>query len=229
MNPGQQKAFLSAAVIGALALGGMSAYDTIKIKRLALSSEQLVAEVRGLEASLARLSINAGGVTVASLPGASQAEIANVLRAELGPLSERIAALEVSVSQKSPAHIAPAPSPQAPGQAMLRPAPGNDWEQGEGVYQGHRNLSAVAREKLESALSQNAERVRDQIAAETDPTHPDPSVVQRIIAQSQADMAAELSSILPREDYDALFPPMPGMALGPGASPGTSPKPPSSK
>jgi hypothetical protein len=64
-------------------------------------------------------------------------------------------------------------------------------------------------------LKKNAAQVREQIAAETDPDNPDPATLQRIMIQSHADMAAELSSILPAEDYEAIFSPL----RRPGSSP----------
>lgn len=66
--------------------------------------------------------------------------------------------------------------------------------------------SEESAKQFELALRKNAAQVREQIAAETDPDYPDPAALQRIIIQSQADMAAELSSILPPEDYEAMFP-----------------------
>jgi hypothetical protein len=47
---------------------------------------------------------------------------------------------------------------------------------------------------------------RERIAVETDPDHPEPAVVMRIMQESRDELSAQLRAVLPPEEYELLFP-----------------------
>jgi hypothetical protein len=59
---------------------------------------------------------------------------------------------------------------------------------------------------VDNLFQQHSAEMRERIAAETDPQQPDPSVVVRIMQESRDALSEQLRAVLPREEYDLLFP-----------------------
>ena len=223
MNQDRDKVVLSTPALGVLAIGSLGVYLLLQTEALIRSNENLIAQVRELH------KVSESAVTAEAVLGDDQfpskkctdiSQLVSALRAELTPLSERILAMETSVRERSATN----PKPKAGGTAndTVREFPMPPLPSGlvggpisPLPINGRQGASKESAQQFESAIRKNAAQVREQIAAETDPGNPDPAAIQRIMIQSQAEMAAELSSILPAEDYEAIFPPL----LHPGTIP----------
>jgi hypothetical protein len=94
-----------------------------------------------------------------------------------------------------------------PSTNIVLPGP-NDFQANGAPPLAGGNVSPESLTIFHKVLNENAERVQQRIAAETDLENPDPAIMQRIMFESQADIAYELSTLLPKEDYEAVLPPV---------------------
>lgn len=223
MNQDREKIVLSTAALGVLAIGSLSVYLLLKTEALIRSHENLIHQVRELQTMSVSAVTSDAVLASDQFPGnkgIGLSQLVSALRVELTPLSERLLAMETSIRERSVAN--PKPRVGGAGNDTVREFPMPPFPSslaGEPIshlpINGRQGASMESAQQFESALRKNAAQVREQIAAETDPDNPDPAAIQRIMIQSQAEMAAELSSILPAEDYEAIFPPL----LRPGLPP----------
>ena len=223
MNQEHDRVVGLTALLGVLVIGSLVFYLLLQTQALIRSNENLIAQVGDLQ-TIARSAITTEAFLAVNQPpgsgGKDMAELINALRAELTPLSERIRAIETSIRERSVGNLKPKgmaamnnsgreyPMPPLPPGLVGEPLSGLP-------VNGRQGPSKDSAQQFETALRKNAARVREQIAAETDLDNPDPAALQRIMIQSQAEMASELSSILPAEAFEAIFPPL----IRPGSPP----------
>lgn len=223
MNQEQDRVLGLTAVLGMLVIGSLVFYLLLQTQALIRSNENLITQVGELE-KVARSAITSEAFLAENQNPRSgvtdMTQLINALRAELTPLAERVRAIETSIRERSVGNLKPKvigamnntgreyPMPPLPPGLVGEPASNLPTD-------GRQGASKDSAEQFETALRKNAARVREQIAAETDLDNPDPAALQRIMIQSQAEMASELSSILPAEDFEAIFPPL----IRPGSPP----------
>jgi hypothetical protein len=66
-------------------------------------------------------------------------------------------------------------------------------------------------------MRETAARAREKIETQSlDPMRPDLEVVSRVMQETQDEIDAQLSDVLPREDFEALFQPEPVQGMLPG-------------
>ncbi|WP_295387863.1 hypothetical protein [uncultured Thiodictyon sp.] len=218
---------LGVGVFATLGIGGAGVYMARQAAALTRSSDDLVQELKSLRANLA--SQPTPPSTTAALARApapagepETAAVVTALREALAPLSKQVAELDASIRRQSavrsvaasvPPGVAPVPPPFIPP-----PLPRAD-----GLRQGRNPAAQDAvpketRERIDAIFQRNSEDVRNRIAAETDPERPDPEVLMRVMSQAQAELASDLSGVMPQEEYDVMFPSMGAGGPTPGGS-----------
>lgn len=212
---------LGFAILGTLAVSAASVYMARQTAELNRTSDDLVEEVRGLKAALAQRAMAAPAAAPVTAPdrctaSGGIAEFIGALRTELSPLSKRMLEVEASLRRQSTARPSVAALPSTTldtGGTLLPPLP--PPANLDPLRQWQESAPKETKDRFETILRQNAEKVQAQIAAETDPAQPDPQILMRILEQSQADLASELSGILSPQEYEAFFPPLPGQGPAP--------------
>lgn len=216
MNQEQDRVVGLTAFLGVVVIGSLVIYLLLQTQALIRSNENLIIQVGELE-KVARSAITSEAFLAENQNPRSgvtdMTQLINALRGELTPLAERVRAIETSIRERSVGNLKPKVTGAMNNTGREYPMPplppGLVGEQVSNLpTNGPRGASKDSVEQFETALRKNAARVREQIAAETDLDNPDPAALQRIMIQSQAEMASELSSILPAEDFEAIFPPL---------------------
>ena len=202
------------AIFIALVLAGSGFFMLSKMDRLLRANVKLSMEIQGARESLSLL--NDKLLPIKSTESCPTRDIDTSLfvaslRAELVPFARRLDDLEIllldnQINSNEEPRSYMGERPRSPPKLLPPPiGPGGD---GNLQFWGD-SASIINREQMEQLFTDNAERVRERIAAETDPENPDPIVLQRILGQSQQEMALKLEGILPQEEIQMLFPPPP--------------------
>lgn len=220
-RPGPTRVLLGFALVGAVAVSAAGVYLARQTLELSRTSQDLAAEVRGLKAALAQHPTAAPSpapVAAADRCAASGgiADFVDALRTQLSPLSKRMQEMEASLRRQSTPRPPVASLPGAPpdtGDALLLPLP--PTVNLDAMRQWQEHAPQESKDRLETILRRNAEKAQAQIAAETDPERPDPQILMRILEQSQADLASELSAVLSPQEYETFFPSLPGQGPAP--------------
>jgi hypothetical protein len=77
--------------------------------------------------------------------------------------------------------------------------------------------SSEKRELVDRVMRETAARAREKIQTQSlDPMRPDLEVVSRVMQETQDEIDAQLSDVLPREDIEALLQPEPVQGMLPG-------------
>ena len=201
-------------ILSVIAISGLCLFMLNKINELLILNDKFLVEMRGTREGLSQLDDKLSLFKPSQSCSTSDSEVSRLvttLRAELAPFAQRLEVLETSMlgnqsrnAVKPRSNISERPTVLP---KLMPPPMGSGTD--ENLQFGGEGASLVSREQMEQLFSENAERVRERIAAETDPQNPDPDVLDRIMEQSQEELALKLQGILPQEEIQVLFPPRP--------------------
>lgn len=218
---------LGAAIFAALGTGVAGVYLARQAAELARSSDDLLQEVKSLRANLTNQdAVPAADLAVApahrSADDAGSAAFIAALREVLNPIAKQIAELDASMRRQTA--VRPGEAPMPPTAIPPSFAKAGSGPRGVGPAAALDALPKETRARVDEIFQRHAEDVRSRIAAETNPDQPDPEVLMRVMNQSRSDLASELSGVIPPEEYEAMFPSMPGRGPAPGVGSATTGK-----
>lgn len=216
-NPTQNKhvtVIIATSLLSSAMVVGMWIDTSLAVRQIGASIQGLSSlspETVGVKCKEEREFRGNDGREITAVESIDTLEVINAIRSELQPLSLRMNDLDVRIgslvtSYRSGSKQTGANNSMPPGTLIL-PDP-QDFQSGGAPPFAGGEISSKSLAIFHKALNENAERVQQRIQAETDIDNPDPAVIQRIMFESQADLASELSMLLPKEDYEAVLPPV---------------------
>lgn len=205
--------FVGIALGAAVATGVAAIYLRGEVAQLTQSIQTLATEVAkrddpGMTQGAAQIGLDCPD---SESSGPSPGDVIEDLESQIGELKGAIAALQ-DLSAQMPRAGRPQPflgiPPMPLGHGADRtiapraraPAPLTGWRE---------SAPPDAVTYVDTLFQQHAQEVRERIAAETDPEHPDPSVAMRIISESRQALSDDLRLVLPEEEHEKLFPETP--------------------
>ena len=211
-NQSLSRAVTFALVTVACASLGTNVYVVKRVGEAREASSALQTELAALRDGLAEEFSRGRSISGAPSDGLDNGKVSaalQVLRQEIGALASSVGEMQIAL-QKASANRSdignrgalapdfqplPALSPPWLGANAGNLIPGSD------------GASSEMRETVDAVLRDHAERARQKIEAlSADPMRPDFESVARVMQESDEEIRAELRAILPRKDFEALFP-----------------------
>jgi len=213
-NPfSSEKTLWFGVAVSAIALVSALVYIAAQLADVKAVNKRLLQELAGVQELLDEKTAFQASLQTAESGVPNQlnaSDLTEIIRSELDPITQSIANLNAADCRAAAQHpqtppgmptlpMAGMPGLASPALAKAKP---------DSVLPFSSDLPEETRDYVESVFRRNKEEVRRRIAEDTDTQSGqlDPTVLRRIMEQSQEDLMAQLEGVLPQEDFEKLFP-----------------------